>query len=182
MSVELRLSTAEDAHIVQNLWPLYQHDLSRFEGTVPNRHGIFNDDDATMTLAQHAVSMEPWWKDPSALFPYLILVDGAPAGFNLIAGRARLPKEIPADFVVHEFFLLHPYRGGEVAESAALQGFDRHRGRWEVVTQVTNARAIAFWRRAIGRYTSAHFSEAEVDHPWGRRVAFRFDLKGELHG
>lgn len=181
-AVELRLSTGADAHIIQNLWPLYQHDLSAFEGNVPNRHGIFSDDDATTTLAQHAVSMEPWWKDPESLYPYLILADGAPAGFNLIAGRARLPREIPADFVVHEFFLLHAYRGREIAERAAHLGFDRHRGRWEVVTEVTNARAIAFWRRAIGRYTALRHSEAELDHPWGRRVAFRFDLSVDPNG
>lgn len=33
--VELVLSRDDDAHIVKNLWPLYQHDVSRFDGAVP---------------------------------------------------------------------------------------------------------------------------------------------------
>ena len=177
MKIELRLSAGEDPQVIKNLWPLYQHDLSEFDGAVPNRHGIFNDD-ATTTLTQHAQSLDPWWADPKSLFPYLIVVDGAPAGFNLIAARPRLPKEIPADFVVHEFFLLHAYRGTAVGEQAAIAGFDLHRGKWEVVTNPPNARAIAFWRRVIDRYTTGRFTEAQGDHVWGPRAAFRFDNEG----
>ncbi|MCA9999044.1 MAG: hypothetical protein KDE56_24945 [Anaerolineales bacterium] len=175
MNVGLELSTSEDAQIIKNLWSLYQHDLSAFTGAVPNRHGIFSDDENVSSLGQHLDSLNPWWQDPNALFPYLIVVEGRPAGFNLIAGRSRLPKEIPADFVVHEFFVLYAYRGSAVAERAAIDGFNRHRGGWEVVTHPTHLRAIGFWRRVINRYTSGQFLEAEVDHPWGRRAAFRFN-------
>ena len=177
MNVEIRRGGEEEARIVANLWPLYQHDVSAFDGARPNRHGIFGSD-ATTTLADHAASLDPWWADPEALFPYLIVVDGAPAGFDLIAARPRLPPGIDADFVVHEFFVLHAYRGTPVAERAAKLGFDRHRGRWEVATYPTHAQGIAFWRRVIGATTSMRFSEGEVDHPWGRRVAFRFDNGG----
>ena len=38
--VELRLSDEEDAYIIRNLWPLYLHDVSEFDGCRPNRHGI----------------------------------------------------------------------------------------------------------------------------------------------
>lgn len=174
MNVELRLSTDEDAQVIKNLWPLYQHDLSAFDGAVPNRHGIFSANAETTTLAEHAASLDPWWKDPVSLFPYLIVVDGCPAGFNLIAARSRLPAGIQADFVVHEFFVLHAYRGSSTAERAAVEGFNRHRGAWEVVTYPTHLRAIAFWRRVVSRYRSMRFSEDEVDHAWGRRVSFRF--------
>src|SRR5690606_29504234 len=108
-------------------------------------------------------------------FPYLILVDDAPAGFNLIAGKAALPKELQVDFVVHEFFILHAYRGSSVAQQAALEGFEKHKGLWEVVTYPTHVRAIKFWRRVIGQYTKDKFTEEELDHPWGRRVSFRFN-------
>ncbi len=175
MDVELKLSADDDARVIRNLWPLYQHDLSEFDKTLPNRHGIFSDDDQTTTLAQHVGSLDPWWKDPDSLFPYLIIVDGSPAGFNLIAARPRLPEGIQADFVVHEFFVLHAYRGSSVAGRAAMEGFERHRGEWEVVTHPAHPRAIAFWRRVVGRYTLMRFSEDEMDHPWGRRVSFRFN-------
>lgn len=176
MKVELVPFGADDAHVLENLWPLYQHDVSEFDASVPNRHGIFGADDGTRTLAEHARSLRPWWSDRSSLFAYRIAVDGAPAGFNLIAARSRLPREIDADFVVHEFFVLHAFRGKGVAERAAVAGFELHRGRWEVVTYPTHARGIAFWRRTISRYAPASFSEQErADHPWGRRVCFRFE-------
>lgn len=175
MNVELRLSVGDDAQVIRNLWPLYQHDVSEFSGAVTNRHGIFSDDRQTKTLAQHLESLDPWWRDPESLFPYLTLVDGSPAGFNLIAARSRLPKGIQADFVVHEFFVVHAYRGSAVAERAAIDGFNRHKGEWEVVTYPAHLRAIAFWRRLISQYSSMQFSEGEIDHPWGRRVSFRFN-------
>ena len=174
MTVDLRLSTTDDAQTVRNLWPLYQHDLSEFDGAVPNVHGIFNDDHGVTTLAQHVRSLDPWWSNPHSLFPYVILVDGLPVGFNLIAARSRLPDGIDADFVVHEFFVLRGYRGRSAAVEAALRGFQRHRGSWEVVTYPNHPRAIAFWRKVIGRHTAMRFSESELDHVWGRRVCFRF--------
>jgi predicted acetyltransferase len=119
--------------------------------------------------------LDSWWQDLKSLFPYLILVDGSPAGFNLVAAKPRLPQGIEADFVVHEFFVLHVYRGSSVTEQAAVQGFNQHRGTWEVVTYPTHLRAITFWRKVISQYTSTQFLEAEVDHPWGRKVAFHFN-------
>jgi predicted acetyltransferase len=172
MKIELKLSGDEDAYIVKNLWPLYQHEVSEFDACKPNRHGLFGVDDRVMTLSQHGPGA--WWTDSASLFPYLILVDGAPAGFNLVAAQSRLRKGADADFGVEEFFVLHAYRGKGVAERAATEGFDAHEGRWEVLTWPTNSRAISFWRRAIGSYTSEGHSEGEIDHPTGRKVAFHF--------
>ena len=57
-----------------------------------------------------------------------------------------------------------------------IAAFELHRGKWEVVTWPNHDRAIAFWRRVLGRYLAArNVSEAEVDHPFGRRVAFQFE-------
>jgi predicted acetyltransferase len=175
MNVTLKLTDLHDAYIIKNLWPLYQHDVSEFDAGKPNRHGLFGAEDRVMTLAQHSESLNSWWSDPSALFPYLILADGHPAGFNLIASRPRLPSTIEADFVVHEFFVLHAFRGEGVGEKAAMDGFDLHKGKWEVVTYPNHGRGIAFWRRVINRTAKAGYSEGEMDHPWGRRVVFRFD-------
>ena len=110
------------------------------------------------------------------LFPYLIRANGCPAGFNLVADRSRLPEGIDADFVVHEFFVVHRYRSSGVAVQAAIDGFERHRGRWQIVTYPSNARGIAFWRKVFHGYANArNCTEDEIDHPWGRKVAFNFD-------
>jgi aminoglycoside 6'-N-acetyltransferase I len=179
VNIELKLSDAADAHIIQNLWPLYQHDVSEFEKSlVSNRHGLFGVDDSVKTLANLSDQQDPWWRNPKSLFPYIALVDGRPAGFNLVAAQPRLPVGIEADFIVHEFFVLHAYRGKGVGERAAIQGFDRHRGKWEIVTWPSHGRAVAFWRRVLSSYASNGHSEEEIDHPWGRRIAFRLDNAG----
>jgi aminoglycoside 6'-N-acetyltransferase I len=179
VNIEIKLSDNDNAYIIKNLWPLYQHDVSEFEtGLVTNRHGLFGVDDSVTTLAKHADMQAPWWREPESLFPYLILVDGYPAGFNLVAARARLPEGIAADFMVYEFFVLHAYRGKGVAERAAIEGFNLHRGKWVIVTWPTHARAIAFWRKVVSRHTPNRHSEQEVDLSWGRRVALSFDNAG----
>jgi aminoglycoside 6'-N-acetyltransferase I len=179
VNVQLRLSSSADAYVIKNLWPLYQHDVSEFAtDLVINRHGLFGVDDGVRSWDGHGDRNDAWWRAPRSLFPYLVVVDGRPAGFNLIATRPHLPEGMDADFTVHEFFVLHAHRGKGVAERAAIHGFDAHRGTWEIVTWPTHGRAIAFWRRVVGRYAANGFSEAEVDHPWGRRVAFRFDNGG----
>ena len=142
--------------------------------TTSNRHGILFSDDSVTTLAGQGETQNGWWQNTEAAFPYLILVDGVPAGFNLIAARPLLGG-IEAEFVVYEFFVLHPYRGKGVAEQAAIQGFDAHQGKWEIVTYPTHARAIAFWRRVLTHCIPSGFTENEIDHPWGRKVAFHFE-------
>ncbi len=175
-SIEVKLSDDKNAHIFKNLWPLYQHEFSEFDTSlVTNCHGLFGVDDSVKTLTEHSDLLSPYWRKTDSIFPYLIFVDGHPAGFNLVAARSILQDEIDADFVVHEFFVLHAYRGKGVAERGAIEGFNRHRGKWEIVTTPTNTRAIAFWRRVVRNYVPNRYSEKEMDHPWGRRVAFTFD-------
>jgi len=178
MNVELKLTGADDAYVIRNLWPLYVHEVSEFGPCRPNVHGVLLEDDDVATLAAQGETLNAWWQRPESLFPYLILADGRPAGFNLVATRPYLPELTDGhelDFIVHEFFVLHAFRGRGVGEAAAVQGFDAHPGRWEVVTYPTHARAIAFWRRVTKRYPPSGRFAGEVDHPWGRKVAFRFD-------
>ncbi|RKY18310.1 MAG: hypothetical protein DRQ55_13690 [Planctomycetota bacterium] len=176
VQVDLSLTDANNAHVIQNLWPLYLADLCEFDGELPNRHGILHDDTGDITtLAEQGQTLAPWWKEPGSLLPYLILADGRPAGFNLIAARARLPASIDADFVVHEFFVMRCFRGTGVAEQAAAAGLAAHRGSWEIVTYPNHPRAIGFWRKVLREAVPAGPSEQELDHHWGRRVVFRFD-------
>jgi aminoglycoside 6'-N-acetyltransferase I len=174
MKTTIKLCGPGDMYIFQNLWPFYQHEFTEHTGEAPNQHGVYNDDEDVTSLIQNGESLANWTKEPGALFPYLILADGKPAGFNLVTTAARASKEIDADFVVHEFFVVHAYRGKGVAEQGAALAYANHRGKWEIVTPPTNARGIRFWRRSILAYTSDNFEEAELDHTWGRRTVFTF--------
>ena len=179
MSLRLELSTAADAQVVKNFWPLYQHDVSPYANLSPNRAGIFTDDERWSTLTEFGETLAPWWNEPGVLFPYLLRRDDRPIGFNFVAARARLPEGIDADFAIHEFFVIRGERGTDAAEHAALAGIERHHGTWEIVTWPENAPAIGLWRRVAERVMPGGWREDEIDHPWGRRVRFRFENEGD---
>jgi len=105
---------------------------------------------------------------------FLVRVAGKIAGFALIANRSRLTGDDGVHDVA-EFFVLQRYRRSGVGESAVRQLFDRYPGRWEVRQKTENARAIAFWRRVIDRYTSGRFEEETVDDERWRGPVQRFD-------
>lgn len=169
---ELLLTTEEEAQPIRNLWPLYVHEVSEFDGQRPNRHGVISDSDDLRTVAD--LSPGAWWSRPDCLFPYLIRVDGIAAGFNLIAG-GPYAKTDGIDYTVHEFFVAHAFRADGTAVRAAREGIARHRGTWEVVTYPSSPRAIAFWRKTLPPCTTAPVQETEEDHALGRRVVFHFD-------
>lgn len=129
MKTTLTLSSNEDAYLIKNFWPLYVHDIAAYEPMQTNTHGLLGVGESIETIAQQCDELNTWWGDPKALFPYLIRIDGVPAGFNLVASRSRLPEGIDADFIVHEFFLTHSARSSGAAEGAAIAGFKLHRGK-----------------------------------------------------
>ena len=129
------------------------------------------------TLAEQAQAQKAWLETPAHLHPFLILADGRPAGFNLIATP---PYSVPrhVDYMVHEFFLLHAYRGKGVGEAAACQVFDRLRGKWEVFADSNNRRAQGFWRKTLARYTAGQYEEELGPTVFGEKVIFRFSNAG----
>jgi aminoglycoside 6'-N-acetyltransferase I len=172
--LELRLTTSDQAGPIRNLWPLYLHDISAYNGRAPNRHGVLGDDPDLESWPDPGA----WWSQPGVLFPYLARVGGIPAGFNLISSGPHVPTP-GIDFVVHEFFMTHAFRGDGTAVQAARLGIERHRGTWEVVTYPNAARPIAFWRKTLPACASGEVLETvEEDHPFGPRVVFRFDNRG----
>ena len=168
-SFELVLTKEADAHVIQNLWPLYVQDISAYDGAKPNQHGVLVDDPATRAWQGPG----NWWNKPDVLFPYLILVDGMPAGFNLVSSGPYIPTE-GVDFTVHEFFVAHAYRGTGAAVWGAQAGINKHPGNWEVVTYPSALGPQKFWRKTLPAIASDGVTETEEDHPWGRKVVWRF--------
>lgn len=152
MKVTVELTDSSTKFIINNIYPLYLHDLSGIWGWKPNRYGIYEDDD-TRTLNDQNQVFDIWWEKPTILFPYLIRVDGIPAGFALVATP---PYTYGSEFYMNEFFVMKPFRGKHVAENAASQVFDKHPGSWEVQTNATdrNKQAQAFWRKTMNNYVS----------------------------
>lgn len=111
-----------------------------------------------------ALNLEPYWSDDWR-HPLLIQVDGALAGFALVAERSKLTGA-PGVCDMAEFFVMRRYRRRGVGLTAAFATFDRFPGRWEVRERDENPVAIAFWRRAIAAYTDGRYTEARVDAEW----------------
>jgi predicted acetyltransferase len=89
-------------------------------------------------------------------FPFLIRVDGHPAGFALVK---RL-SEAPATFDMGEFFVARQHRRQGIGRWVATELFDAFGGSWEVREMPENASARHFWRRIIADYTNGAFTEA----------------------
>ena len=159
MRVEVVESVPASAHVIRNLYPLYLHDLSEFSGDVPNEHGVYEPERSVRTLAQQGdlAYQRVWWEKPGVLFPFLVLVEGAPGGFALVGTPPYASPD--AEFRMQEFFVVRAYRGRGIAGRAATDLFERLRGRWELAVLPRNLGSQAFWRRVIGQYTRGRFTE-----------------------
>lgn len=173
MEVKVVLANEENANIIKNLYPLYLHDLSEVYGNVPNEYGIY-EDEPIKTLAEQYDVQNLWFQRPDLLFPFIIMADGKPAGFDLVATGKYAPKGM--DYYVHEFFLLRPYRGKDIASIAAKQIFDKFSGKWGlyVAPSGTNLRAEKFWRKTISDYAKGNFEEKHGLTFDGDKLIFTF--------
>jgi predicted acetyltransferase len=115
---------------VENLFPLYLHDLSEFRGTLPRPDGYF-------AMGERRAA---YFTDPDRLV-YLFIRDDRPVGFALVKGLTRPPMSIG------EFFVVRAVRRRGVGENAVRQIFGLHPGRWEWAFQENNLGAARFWRQ-----------------------------------
>ncbi|MCZ6831231.1 MAG: hypothetical protein O7F73_16905, partial [Gammaproteobacteria bacterium] len=72
-----------------------------------------------------------YWQCPDKI-PYLIRYCSELAGFALV-------HDASTHFVVDQFFVMLKFQGAGVAEAAALDIFDKHRGCWLVESLISNA-------------------------------------------
>jgi predicted acetyltransferase len=176
LNVTVRLCGMEEKFIINNIYPLYLHDLSEVWEHKINRYGVFENDDTRTLLEQNRV-FDIWWEHPNVLFPYLITVDHLPAGLAFVATSPFIPCPHYIDYYMNEFFLLRTYRGKGIGEEAVRQIIEKLPGHWEVQTNPTerNERAKHFWRRTLNICTNGKYSE-ELGHSAedGEKLIFRF--------
>jgi predicted acetyltransferase len=161
--ITVQFSRHDTKFIINNLYPLYLHDLAGIRNVLPNKYGVFEDSDAFQTLQQQVAEFDIWWEKEDILFPFLITVDEVPAGFALIATPPYVDDD--SDYLVNEFFILQPFRAQGVAEVAITKIFNRFQGKWLIYTTPTekNLRTINFWRKTLTRYTNNLFTEEEKE-------------------
>ncbi|BAY81195.1 hypothetical protein NIES267_06700 [Calothrix parasitica NIES-267] len=122
MTVEIRLANSEQRYIIQNMWSAYMHDLSQYRNLLPNKHGLFEDDEISTYTAENFMS--EWWNHPDKTFAFIPYVEERTAGFALVASPPLVDGE--ADKVMTDFFLLHSYRRKGIGQLIATQIFREH--------------------------------------------------------
>lgn len=176
MNIRLQLCSKENKYVVNNIYPLYLHDLSEVWLRETNKYGVFEEND-TRTLMEQNKIFDIWWEHPNILFPYLVTVDGLPAGFVFVASPPYTPCPAYINYFVNEFFLLRYYRGKGIGEEVMKQLLKLMPGHWELHTNASerNMRAISFWRKTLNACTKGQFTEEEGVREEGKMLIFRFN-------
>ena len=174
MPLEITPALESDYPIITNLARFYIYDMSEFTGWNFPADGLF---DSENQFANYwGRPGKRIWPQTWLGFPFLIRVDGHPAGFALV----KRICEAPPSFDMGEFFIARQHRRKGIGRLAAVRLFDRFPGRWEVREMPANKPAQAFWRRTIAAYTGGVFTETQevfADYDNREFVVQRFETR-----
>jgi predicted acetyltransferase len=154
MGLEITPASEADYTIVGNLARFYIYDIAEHAGLNFPADGLFDSEGQLANYWGKTGGKHAW---PSAWrgFPFLLRMDGHPAGFALV----KRTSDTPATFDMGEFFIARQYRRRGFGHGVATALFDRFAGAWEVREMPVNEPAQAFWRKIIADYTAGAFTE-----------------------
>ena len=166
------------AAFFRNVWPMYVHEISDFDTDFYRLNAlgrwqpdIVEDWIAAVTPPANLREAVP---DDDPRQPcqraHVILCDTVPVGFVCVGARPfrYMPPEV--DHSLAELFVVHAHRGTGAAAEAVRQVIARYPGRWHLRAIHDNARAIAFWRRALPEMGVDELAESREE----RDVVFTF--------
>jgi len=154
MRLEIVPASDADYRIVSDLARFYIDDIAEHAGRSFPTDGQVGCDDVFAGYWGRAAATRPWphaWRG----FPFLVRLDGSPAGFALV----KRVSDAPATFDMGEFFVARQHRRRGVGRRVAVALFDTFVGDWEVRQMLANTPAQHFWRRIIADYTAGAFTE-----------------------
>jgi len=165
--ISLELVSYAEEPLLANLLELYIHDLTAvFPGLEIGSDGRFG-----------YPRLQEYWTQPTRRFPFLLRSDGRLAGFALVQ-RGSPVADDPDTLDMAEFFVLRQYRRRGIGTRAAALVWERLPGSWTIRVLDTNARALAFWREAIGDFLGAPAAPIPVRTASGAWLVFKFDTSG----
>ncbi len=126
----VRPAKVADRPTVERLWLMFRHDMSEFDGLLPNLNGTFRSD------RLHLAFTDADWA------PYLLMSDAHPVGLAFVRGLTAATR------VLNSFFVVRGARRSGVGLRAVQEIVAKHPGPWEIAFQDTNVTAVHFWRRA----------------------------------
>ena len=166
MKIDVQQAADKEQDLLAALFQLYRYDFTEFTGDDVGDDGRFD-----------VGRLPMYWSDPSR-WPFVLRVDGHPAGFALVR-RGEALDDGGDVMDVAEFFVMRKYRRHRAGEGMATQLFRRFPGRWQVREMQENLPAQAFWRTIIRRYTGGRFDEIRVDDDRWRGPVQYFVSPGE---
>ncbi|MFH9040029.1 GNAT family N-acetyltransferase [Streptomyces sp. NPDC017966] len=139
--LSIRPAGHADRPVVERLWLMFRHDMSEFQGLLPNADGTFRSE------RLHMAFTEPGWA------PYLAVMGDRPAGFAFVRGL-----DGPAR-VMNSFFVARGARRTGAGLRMAREIVARHPGAWDIAFQDANAAAVRFWRRVATEIAGEAWTE-----------------------
>jgi predicted acetyltransferase len=118
-----------DRAALERMWLLHRHDMSEFNGKLPNPDGSFRSE-----WLHSALEDENW-------AAYLALVGDRPAGIAFVRALEQPTR------VLNTFFIVRGARRSGYGTQFVKQVLAAHPGPWEIAFQEQNVKAARFWRR-----------------------------------
>jgi predicted acetyltransferase len=136
LHVELVHATFDQQPVLANLLQLYCYDFSESVDIEISKDGKFPYE-----------SFPLYWSEPH-WHPFLVTVNGMPAGFALVK-RAATSTDFKTTWDMTEFFIVRRYRRRGIGTRIAKEVFKQLLGLWEVRVMSSNHSGLHFWEHAI---------------------------------
>ena len=156
LHVELLRASSDQQALLANLLQLYCHDFSEFLDVEIGPDGKYPYD-----------SLPLYWTEPHR-HPFLVRVNGAPAGFAFVK-RAATSTDFKTIWDMEEFFVVRRYRRRGIGTRIAKEVFKRHFGRWEIRVLASNHSGLHFWKRTITEFVGKAIPSIRITragHDW----------------
>lgn len=159
MEFELKQINKHNLNVLENLFQLYIHDISRELPWDCNDGGTFE-----------AYSLKDWLNNQEN-FGYLVYVQGKLAGFVMIDKEFKILENQINNYDLSEIFILNNYKGKGLASKVVKQVFDMYKGNWECRPVPNSISALTFWQRVFEN----NFQYKVIKNEWKQnRFAFTF--------
>ena len=162
MEFKLKQIKQQNLNILNNLFQLYIHDISKELPWDCNENGMFD-----------AYTLNEWFENKDN-FGYLVYIEDKLAGFVMIDKEFKVLKNQINNYNLSEIFILNNYKGKGLARKVIKQVFDMYKGNWECRPVPKSASALTFWEKVFAK----NFPYKVIKHEWKEnRFAFTFSNK-----